>query len=326
MTTVRIVSLLSSATEIVCTLGLEEHLVGISHECDYPKRVLDRPVASRSYFDPNGMTSEEIDRAVRAAMAETGSVYTVDAQVLRELQPDLVLTQAVCDVCAVPAEIAVSTLAGMDSPAQVLSLDAGDIEGIFRSMIDVAEACGIAERGQQTVYALRERLAEVDRRVAQAATRPKVLALEWLDPPFTAGHWVPQMIKRAGGVPAVGAAGERSREARSEELRESDPDVLLAVPCGYTLDKAEADALAHESLLWEVGSRAVEAGAVWLGSGEYFSRSGPRIVDGVEALARALHPELFTGSGEAASDDSSTAALRHFSVTVEPIASAQAPG
>lgn len=296
--TMRIVSLLSSATEIVCALGLEEQLVGISHECDYPEAVLDRPVASRSCFDPAGLTSEEIDRAVRKAMAETGSVYTVDAEVLRELEPDLVLTQAVCDVCAVPAETAASAIQGMDSPARLLSLDAGDIEGIFKTVLEVAQACGIEERGRETVDALRRRLSDVDRRVAQAVRRPRVLALEWLDPPFTAGHWVPEMIERAGGIPAVGSAGERSREARPEELAASDPEVLLAIPCGYSLDEAEADVRSHESLLSQVGRRAVEAGDVWIGSGEYFSRSGPRIVDGIEALTAAIHPEVFDTARE----------------------------
>lgn len=288
----RIVSMLSSATEIVHALGLQDHLVGISHECDYPPEALRLPRVSRSRFDPAGLSSEEIDAAVRASMAEHGSVYEVDVEALRALRPDLVLTQGICEVCAVPTGSVEAAVAELDHRAAVVSLDPHTLDGILDSMGDVAAAAGFAGRGEAVIGALRDRLRAVEERV-EGRPRPRTLLLEWLDPPFAPGHWVPEMVERAGGEGLLGRAGERSVQIGWEAVEGLDPDVLLVEPCGYGLAQAHADAELHRDRLRGVARRAVEGGAGWLLHSSYYSRSGPRVVDGVEVLAAVLHPGLF---------------------------------
>jgi iron complex transport system substrate-binding protein len=290
----RIVSMLASATEAVYALGLEDHLVAISHECDYPPEALRLPLASRSRFDPSGLTSREIDAAVRRSMEEHGSVYEVDRDLLARLQPDLVLTQAVCEVCAVPTGSVLEAVRSLPTPPAVLSLDAHTLEGILAGIGEIAVAAGVAERGEKVVDGLRARLDRVSEAVA-GERRPRTLLLEWLDPPFSPGHWVPEMVALAGGDLLLGGAGERSVEVGWGEVEGLDPDVLLIEPCGYGLEEARADADAHRGALLDIAGRAVAAGDAWLLHSSYFSRSGPRVVDGVEALARLLHPNRFAG-------------------------------
>jgi iron complex transport system substrate-binding protein len=286
----RIVSMLASATEIVYALGLEDRLVAISHECDYPPEALRLPRASRSRFDPVGLTSGEIDAAVRRCMQEHGSVYEVDAALLRELRPDLVLTQAVCEVCAVPTGSVLDAVRGVPNAPRVVSLDAHTLEGILESVAQVAEAAGVPERGNRVVGELRARLERVEAAVA-GRPRPRVLMLEWLDPPFATGHWVPEMVRIAGGDDLLGSPGARSRELPWEGLPE-DPDVLLVEPCGYDLAAARADADRHAERLRAAAPRALEGRRGWLLHSAWFSRSGPRVVEGVELLAAILHPEV----------------------------------
>jgi iron complex transport system substrate-binding protein len=287
----RIVSLLSSATEIVYELGLEEHLVGISHECDYPPEALRLPRVSRSRFDPAGMDSGEIDAAVRASMQEYGSVYEVDVERLAELRPDLILTQAVCEVCAVPTGSVEAAVAELPYSPTVASLDAHTLEGILAAIRQVADAAGAPRRGTEAVARLRERLHRVLEWV-EDAPRPRVLALEWLDPPFAPGHWVPEMIEIAGGENLLGSTGAHSVQTGWAELRGLAPECLLLIPCGYDLAQARADADRHRERLAAVAGRALERGRAWVGHGAFFSRSGPRVVAGVEALASILHPDL----------------------------------
>ncbi|HEV2131534.1 MAG TPA: ABC transporter substrate-binding protein [Longimicrobiaceae bacterium] len=288
----RIVSMLSSATEIVYALGLDERLVGISHECDYPPEALRLPRVSRSRFDPTGLESAEIDREVRRCMQEYGSVYEVDVERLRALRPDLILTQAVCEVCAVPTGSVEQAVAALPDPPQVLSLDAHTLEEIFVTMQQVADAAGISPRGEAAVQRLRERVERVRERVS-GVERPRVLALEWLDPPFAPGHWVPEMIGHAGGVNLLGTAGSPSLQTEWTRLVDLDPDRLLLLPCGYDLRQARADADHHRTRLEEIAGRAIRGGGAWIGHGAYFSRSGPRVVEGIETLAELLHPDLF---------------------------------
>jgi iron complex transport system substrate-binding protein len=288
----RIVSMLSSATEIVHALGLGDRLVAISHECDYPPGALRLPRASRTRFDPAGLSSAEIDAAVRRCMEEHGSVYEVDRERLRELRPDLVLTQAVCEVCAVPTGSVLEAVGALPHPPRVLSLDAHTLEGIVRSHGEVAEAAGVPGRGEEAEARLRARLERVAARVA-GRPRPRVLMLEWLDPPFAPGHWVPEMVELAGGENLVGSAGARSREVAWEALEGADPDVLLVEPCGYALAEARADAERSAARLLSLAPRAVREGRAWLLHSAFYSRSGPRVVEGVEVLARVLHPGLF---------------------------------
>lgn len=285
----RIVSMLSSATEIVYALGLEAGLVGISHECDHPPEALGRPRASRSRFDPAGLESGEIDAAVRRAMAEHGSVYEVDVEMLDELRPDLILTQAVCEVCAVPTGSVDAAVSRLARPPRVLSLDTHTIGEILDSVEAVGAAAGHPERGSAVAGALRGRIRRVEEAVS-GRPRPRTLLLEWLDPPFAPGHWVPEMVALAGGENLVGEPGERSREVAWSELQGLDPDVLLIEPCGYDLDGARADAERHRDRLRRLAPRALANGSAWLLHSSFYSRSGPRVVDGIEALAAALHP------------------------------------
>jgi iron complex transport system substrate-binding protein len=290
----RIVSLLASGTEVVAALGLGDRLVGISHECDHPPELLDRPRLSRPRFDPEGLSSGEIDRAVRRAMSEHGSVYEVDAAALASLRPDLVLTQAVCEVCAVPTPGVWEVVRALGLDAMVLSLDVHTLGDITATVRAVAAAVGKPERGEAVAAALESRLAAVRSAVAAppGAARPRVLALEWLDPPFLPGHWVPDMIGAAGGACVAGEAGRRSREVAWAELEELDPDVLLAMPCGYGLAAARGDADRHADRLAAVAERAVATGRAWVvDASSYFNRSGPRAIDGVEILAGLLHPD-----------------------------------
>ena len=284
----RIVSLLASGTEIVHALGLGERLVGISHECDYPPELLNRPRLSRPRFDPDGLDSGGIDRAVRAAMAEHGSVYAIDEERLAALAPDLILTQAVCDVCAVPTPGVRETVASLGMNAEVLSLDAHTLRDILDTILEVGDAAEVPERAAELVSELEGRLlAAAGMAVStESGESPTVLAVEWLDPPFAPGHWVPDQIERAGGRCLVGESGARSLETTWEALGGLDPDVLVIMPCGYGLEASCADADIHAERLAELAPRAVTEGRAFVVDGSsYFNRSGPRAVDGVEILA-----------------------------------------
>jgi iron complex transport system substrate-binding protein len=287
----RIASFLASGTEIAHVLGLGDAVVAISHECDYPPELLDRPRLSRPRFDPAGLDSGAIDRAVRSAMLEHGSVYEVDADLLERIRPDLVLTQAVCEVCAVPTPGVVDLVRARRLEARVESLDAHTIDEILGSILQVGAAAGVPDTAARIVAGLRQRL-EAVREVVRGGTPPRVLAIEWLDPPFLPGHWVPEMIELAGGLNLVGEPGRHSTEGRWEQLEGLDPDVLLIMPCGFDLDASESDADRHATRLCSVARRAIEAGRSFVVDGSaYMNRSGPRVVDGVELLAGLLHPE-----------------------------------
>ncbi len=293
MTHPRIVSLLASGTEISDAIGLGGALVGISHECDFPAHVLDRPRLSRARFDPEGLSSGEIDAAVREAMAEHGSVYEIDGELLASLQPDLILTQAVCEVCAVPTSGVQRAIDSHHLAAEIVSLDAHTIEEILASIEQVGRAAGVETVAKNTVATLRSRLRSV-RTAVETAARPRVLAVEWLDPPFAPGHWVPEMIDYAGGECVIGEAGKPSLQLRWEDLEGLDPDILVIMPCGYGLEAACADADAHADRLESVAARAIGEGRAYaLDASAYLNRSGPRFVTGVEILAGLFDPSSF---------------------------------
>jgi iron complex transport system substrate-binding protein len=271
----RIVSLLPSATEIVCALGLQDRLVGISHSCDYPPSIAHLPRLTRPRRDLAGLSSAEIDAAVRAALHEDGSVYEIDAATISDLQPDLILTQGICDVCAVPESQATAAL----DFANVVSLDAHDLSAIFDSIRAVGSVTGAADRADALIADMQRRIAAVGSRVA-GRPRPRVLALEWLDPPYVPGHWVPELIAAAGGDLVAGTARRPSYRVEWSELRALDPDVLLIMPCGFDLDRSQSEADRYGDELRRIGGRVHV-----LDASSYFSRSGPRVVDGVEILA-----------------------------------------
>ncbi len=298
----RIASLLASGTEIVAALGLEERLIAISHECDYPAHVLDRPRISRPRFDPKGLSSAEIDAAVRQALADHGSVYAIDGAALAQLRPDLILTQAVCEVCAVPTPGVREVVAARGLDARVLSLDAHTVEDILDTIAQVGRVAASEDRAATLVAELRARLAAVDRAV-DGRDRPRVLAIEWLAPPFAPGHWVPEQIERAGGECLVGETGARSRQLEWADLHGLDPDVLIVMPCGYGLDASRAEADRTADALVAIAPRAVADGRAFVVDGSsYFNRSGPRVVAGVEILAALLHPHVFGAPAAGAAD------------------------
>jgi iron complex transport system substrate-binding protein len=289
----RIASLLASATEIVYELGLADQLVAISHECDFPPDALKKPRLSRPRFDPAGLTSAGIDAAVRDAMATHGSVYEIDETLLAALEPDLILAQAVCEVCAVPSSLAETVAKMLDRRPRVLSLDSHTIADILDAVEQVGIAAGVPERADMLAAALRVRLDTVAGRVRHEE-RVKVLAIEWLDPPFVPGHWTPEMIELAGGVDLFGSHGKPSRQLAWEDLSGADPDALLIMPCGYGLEQSRADADRYADRLVSVAQRAVESGRAFVVDGSaYFNRSGPRMATGVEILGTLLHPDRF---------------------------------
>jgi iron complex transport system substrate-binding protein len=288
---VRIVSLLASATEIACVLGLEDSLVGISHECDFPPQVLDRPRVSHTRFDPTVLDSGAIDRAVREAMERDGSVYAIDRDLLTRLRPDLVLTQAICDVCAVPTTDVEEAVRACDLDTQVLPVDAHTIDDILKNVLALGHVAGVPDRARDFIAEARKRLSAV-REAVEGEPRPRVLALEWLDPPFAPGHWVPEMIEIGGGDNVLGYPALPSAEVAWGVLTGRDPDVLLIMPCGYGLAAARRDADRSSKHLLKVAPRAIDEGRAFVvDASSYFNRSGPRVVDGVEILGHLLHPE-----------------------------------
>lgn len=274
----RIVSLLPSATEIVCALDLEDRLVGISHSCDYPRSITDRPRLSRPRTNLDGLSSGEIDAAIRAAMRDHGSVYEIDVAAIQALEPDLILTQGICDVCAVPQSQVVDASVG----GRVLTLDAHDLAAIFASIRDVGRATGSVERAETLILEMQSRITAVQTGVA-GQPRPRVLALEWLDPPYVPGHWVPELVALAGGELLAGTARRPSYRMEWADLELFHPDVLLIMPCGFDLQQTRNEAERHASQLGRVGGRIH-----LLDASAYFSRSGPRVVDGLEILANVL--------------------------------------
>jgi iron complex transport system substrate-binding protein len=287
----RIASMLASGTEIIAALGLDDRLVAISHECDHPPRLLDRPRISRPRFDPASLDTAGIDRAVRDAVAAHGSVYEIDLGMLERLRPDLILTQAICEVCAVPTAGVEQALDACRLDARVLSLDAHTVDEILASITAVGAAAGAPAQAHTLVTDMRTRIERV-RDAVRAAARPRVLALEWLDPVFVPAHWVPGMIELAGGENLLGRAGARSVQTSWDAVADLDPDLLVIMPCGYGIDAARSDADRHAAPLQRIAARAIDADRAFVVDGSsFFNRSGPRVVDGIEILGGLLHPD-----------------------------------
>jgi len=293
----KIVSLLPSATEIVCALGLEKDLVAITHECDFPKSIANLPAITASRISHETMTSREIDHAVRSQLDGHGSIYDLDTDLLDKLRPDLILTQELCDVCAVSYKQVERAARMYVADSTVISLEPNTIEDILETIKTVGELAGVKERANDIVADLQDRLNRVRERVKQdlsIAQKPSVFMLEWLEPPFSPGHWVPEQIELAGGRPLLGEPGKRSITTTYEAIQASQPDVLILIPCGYYID----DTLRQlENTVfpanWE-DIPAVMNNEIWaLDATSYFSRPGPRIIDGVEILSRIFHPAIF---------------------------------
>jgi iron complex transport system substrate-binding protein len=281
----RIVSLVPSATEMLFALGLGPDLIAVTHECDYPEAARDLPKVTRDVLPP-GLSSAEIDAAVKQRTLEGASIYELDDELLHDLRPDLIVTQALCSVCAVSYDDVRAIAGEIDSHPQVVALDPHTIGEVLGDARTLAQA---TDRKDAAAQLVRDASARIDRvRLAvRGSRRPRVAALEWLDPPFAAGHWTPQLIEYAGGEDVLGFAGEPSEERSWEEIKLVHPDIVIVMPCGFDVEFAHREAEMHRDQLAAVGAGEIVA----VDAAAYFSRPGPRIVDGLELLAHILHPE-----------------------------------
>lgn len=289
----RVVSLLPAATEIVAALGRTADLVGVSHECDYPPEVASRPRVTHCEIHGGGLASEAADRWVADTLARTGTLYTLDEALVRRLAPDVVITQQLCDVCAVGYESVTAFAAALETPPRVVSLAPSSVDDVLEDVQRVARAIGAEARGSAVVAALRERIAAVRQRTATLPRRRCVL-LEWIAPPYRSGHWDPELVELAGGEELLGRRGEDAARVPWDAVVAAAPHVIVLACCGYDVERTLADVpLLRERPGW-TSIPAVRNGAVWAVDGSaYFSRPGPRIVDSLELLASMLHPEEF---------------------------------
>ena len=289
----RIVSLVPAATEIVGALGLLNALVGVSHECDFPPEANRRPRVTHCPVHNAGLSSAEVDRWVRDTLASTGTLYQLDEPTLRELRPDILLTQKLCDVCAVGYGSVARMAAALPSEPQVVSLEPASLADIFYNIRTVAQAAGVTERGETVAAGLRARVDAVRAR-AHTLDRPRCFLLEWADPLFCAGHWNPELVDIAGGAELFGRAGERSTQITWNEVVAAQPEVVVLALCGWGVERARQDLAVLESCPDWHTLPAVRRGEVYAVDGNaYFSRPGPRIVESLEVLAGLLHPAAF---------------------------------
>jgi iron complex transport system substrate-binding protein len=282
---VRIVSLVPHATELLFALGAGADVHGVTHECDYPPEVLELERLTRDVLAP-GLSAAEIDAAVRERTLAGDSIYELDREALAALDPDLIVTQALCPVCAVSYEEVADLANALPSRPRVVSLDPHTIGETMADVRTLAQATGRERAGEELLRDSAERLDAVQQAVA-GAERPRVLALEWLEPVFIAGHWTPQLIELAGGEDVMGMAGEHSEEHSWEELAQARAEVAVVMPCGYDAHRSREEAIAYREQLAGLGSRR----AVAVDAAAYFSRPGPRLIDGLELLGHILHPE-----------------------------------
>lgn len=290
----RICSLLPGATEVVAALGLADDLVGISHECDYPPEARKAPVMIRPLIQQEDMTSHDIDRAVTQAVTEHQSLYTLDEAMFRDAEPDLVITQDLCHVCAVTPSDVQRAMGSLPRPPQLLTLNASSLEEVLTDIERIGNATGKGPESRTLASALRRRLESIRRQVTPAQEMTTVVCLEWLDPLYVAGHWVPEMVWWAGGQDVLGTASAPSKRITWEQLVAASPDVVIVMPCGFSVRRTLQEiARLTEHPDWH-RLPAVQRGHVFaVDAGTYFSRPGPRLVDGVETLASLCQPSRF---------------------------------
>jgi iron complex transport system substrate-binding protein len=283
---VRIVSLVPHATELLFALGLGDQIIAVTHECDYPPQALGLPRVTRDMLEP-GLSSAEIDAAVRDRTGQGLSIYELDSDIVRRLEPDLIVTQALCPVCAVSYEDVAALASTLARPPRVIALDPHTLGETLGDVRTLAEATGRRDAGIALIARIAGRIDRV-RLAVRGAERPRVAAIEWFDPIYVAGHWTPQLIELAGGEDVLGGPGEPSEQATWDTLRRAAPQIVVAIPCGYGAARARLEAAAHAERLRETGAQRVVA----VDAASYFSRPGPRLVDGLELLAAILHPDL----------------------------------
>jgi iron complex transport system substrate-binding protein len=309
----RIVSLLPAATEIAAALGLIDSVVGVSHECDFPEEANTRPRVARlregysenvreqagrqAQLSPSiqaGMSSREVDEWVRRALREDGTIYTIDEPLLRELRPDVILTQKLCDVCAIGYGTVARLAKTLPGPPQVVNLEPTSLDDVFDDIRRVAEACGVSERADQLITELSARVEVVRERAARIENRPRCFLMEWVDPPFCSGHWGPELVEIAGGRDPLGRRHRPSVRIDWQQVLEARPDVIVLAPCGYNIDLARRDYEILRCFPSFDSLPAAQNGEIYLvDASAYFARPGPRLVDSLEVLAGILHPKKF---------------------------------
>ena len=288
----RIVSLLPSATEIVCALGLQDRLVGVTHECDWPVEVTRLPRVTRTLI-PHEARSTDIDKLVRDRLRTQHALYTLNIPLLESLRPDLIVTQALCDVCAVSDDEVQVAAKSLPTRPQVVNLTPRSLNDVLDCLRLVGQVAGVSTRSERVIASLRARVDAVAERSATVRLRPRVVLLEWLMPPFSSGHWTPELVDLAGGVEFLGRAGERSRTLRWSEVEAAQPEAIFIACCGFDVARTQQDLIALETVPQWHSLRAVRNERVYVTDGsQYFSRPGPRLVDSLEILAHALHPDI----------------------------------
>jgi iron complex transport system substrate-binding protein len=300
----RIVSLLPAATEISAALGLMDQVVGVSHECDFPAEVNERPRVTHCPVHNSGLTSREVDEWVRRALRESGNIYTIDEPLLRKLQPDVILTQELCDVCAVGYGTVARLAQTLQGPPRVVNLEPTSLADIFDDIRRVAETCDVPKPAELLVGNLSERAENVRERAARISDHRRCLLMEWVDPPFCSGHWGPELVEMAGGHDPLGRKHQPSAQIEWQQVLDARPEIIVLALCGYDIDRARRD---YELLrrFPSFGSiPAAYSGQVYVvNASAYFARPGPRIVDSLEILAGILHPSKFPEFVSRGSDD-----------------------
>ena len=307
----RIVSLLPAATEIAAALGLMDQVVGVSHECDFPKEANERPRVTHCPVHNQRLTSREVDEWVRRALREKGTIYVIDEPLLRELRPDVILTQKLCDVCAVGYGTVARLAQTLPGPPQVVNLEPSGLSDIFDDIRRVAEVCDVRDRADNVITQLLNRVEAVRRRANTIVRRPRCFLMEWIDPPFCSGHWGPELVEIAGGYDSLGRKHQPSAQIEWQEVRDACPEIFVLALCGYDIDRARRD--------YEVLRRfpdfdslpAARGGEIYLvNASAYFARPGPRIVDSLEVLAGILHLEQFPNFATRGADDPRVVRIR----------------
>jgi iron complex transport system substrate-binding protein len=290
-----VVTLLASATEIVCALGYEDALVARSHECDYPVSVTTLPACTESKIDTR-KTSRDIDDQVKSIVEQGLSVYRVDGDLLKQLQPDVIVTQTQCEVCAAsPKDLDRAVRDWIGAEPRIVSLEPNALADVWTDIRNVAESLGAPDRGERLVAALQARMGAIEARAEQSDHRPRVACIEWIDPLMAAGNWMPELVGMAGGENVFGEAGRHSPWLTWEALCRADPDIILILPCGYDIAESRRNMPALTGRLEWSDLGAVTAGRVYIADGnQYFNRPGPRLVESLEILAELSHPERFS--------------------------------
>jgi iron complex transport system substrate-binding protein len=287
----RICSLLPSATEVIASLGLGDELVGISHECDYPPSIKHVPIMVEPMIPPHGLASAEIDSRVRQLVASGQRLYRLNDQLLRQAQPELILSQDLCHVCAITPDQLQDAIGSMPRQPTILTLNPSSVLDVINDVVRIGDAAGRSAEGHRLAAHLRDRLDAVHRRLQTISHRPRVVCIEWLSPLYIAGHWVPEMVQLAGGLDVLAQPGSPSRVVTWDEIEAAAPDVLLVMPCGFSVEKTHAELLQlmQHPDQWRPSPSLAEH-TYLVDASSYFSRPGPRLIDGIELLSTILHP------------------------------------